>query len=239
MRFADAFRDEDFHRLAQELRPGVAEQLFRLCVDDRDVALTVDDHDRIRRRFEQAAELRFARLQLAQPPENRDVTLADGDQRLVISSTHHYADRNQRTFLPPAKSLHRDRASGEGAAQIGRGFAAEFIENRQVGNPPANSFLRREAEHRLCAAIPREYPTVVRHGKECVRRSIEEALRMRNISGRPQVVGHACQRAALLLRLRLGRAKPDGLFVVPYHMSWAEGCVWFESRSNSARALPR
>ena len=165
MRRTDTFRDEDFHRLAQELRPGIAEHPFGLCVDNRDVAVTVHDHDRIRRRFEQAPELRLARLQLAQASEHRGVTLADGDQRLVISSMHHHADRNQRTVLVPANSFYRDRAIVQGAAQIGRGFGAECVRNRQVGNPPADSFLRRETEHRLCAAVPREDATVVGHGQ--------------------------------------------------------------------------
>jgi hypothetical protein len=104
---------------------------------------------------------------------------------------HHYADRNQRTVLAPTKSFSRDSASGESAAQIGRGFAAEFVENRQVCDPPANSFLRRETEHRLCAAVPRENTTVVRHGQECVRRRIEEAPRVRKLSRGSSVVRHA------------------------------------------------
>ena len=117
MRFTDTFRDEDFHRLAQELRPRVAEQLFRLCVDDGDVAIAVDDHDGVRRRFEQAPEFRLAGLQLAQAPEHRRVTLADGDHRFVVGSMQHHLDGNQHAVLAPANGFYGDRTALHDLAQ--------------------------------------------------------------------------------------------------------------------------
>ena len=117
MRFADTLRDEDFHRLAQELCPRVAEQLFRLCVDDDDVAVAVDDHDGVGRRFEQAPEFRLAGLQLAQAPERRRVTLADGDHRFVLGSMQHHLDGNQHAVLTPANGFYGDRTALHDLAQ--------------------------------------------------------------------------------------------------------------------------
>ena len=176
MRFTDRLRDEDFHRLAQELCPRVAEQLFRLCVDDRDVAIAVDDHDGIRRRFEQAPEFRLAGLQLAQAPERRHVTLADGDQ-FVARSMQHHLDGNQHAVLAPANGFYGDRTALHDLAQADRGFAAEFVRNREIRNPPADSLFRRVAEHRLCTAIPGHNPAVLRNRQQCIRRRIQEMLR--------------------------------------------------------------
>jgi|HubBroStandDraft_1064217.scaffolds.fasta_scaffold206021_2 hypothetical protein len=50
---------DDLDRLSEELLSRVAEELFRLTVDDDDAAVFADDDERVRRCFEQIAKLRL------------------------------------------------------------------------------------------------------------------------------------------------------------------------------------
>ena len=95
-----------------------------------------------------------ARLRLVQASEHRGVTLANGDPRPVISSSHHDADRNQRIVLVPRTLRPRPRHCPWRSADRSR-LRRGVRQNRQVGDPPTDSFLRRETEHRLRAGSTR------------------------------------------------------------------------------------
>ena len=53
---AKAFRHQRLNRAAEQLHPGVAEEPLRLAVDLDDDPAPIDDHDRVRRGFEEAVE---------------------------------------------------------------------------------------------------------------------------------------------------------------------------------------
>jgi hypothetical protein len=62
VRRAEAVRQQDFDRLADQLPPWIAKPALTLSVDEDDPAVAVHDHDGIGRRFQQAAEERIRRL---------------------------------------------------------------------------------------------------------------------------------------------------------------------------------
>ena len=175
---------------------GVAEQLLGLRVDEHDVAVAVDDHDGVRRRLEQAPELRLAGLQLAQAPEHRRVTLADGDHRFVLGSMHHHLDGNQHAVLAPANGFYGDRTALRDLAQadrrLRRGASSGTVRS---AHPPADSLFRRVAEHRLCTAIPGQNPALLRYRQQRIRRHIQKAPGKRSNSRRSHIVRHRCPHA--------------------------------------------
>src|SRR4029450_5036791 len=61
--------DEDFDRVSEEFRAPIAEDPFRLRVDQDDVAALVDDDNSVRRRFQEPPELRFRFLTVADVPD--------------------------------------------------------------------------------------------------------------------------------------------------------------------------
>ena len=52
-------RDEKLDGLPHEFASGISEQFFRLGIDQRNLPVSVDDHHRIRRGFQQSAKLLF------------------------------------------------------------------------------------------------------------------------------------------------------------------------------------
>src|SRR5260370_29563258 len=50
-------RNQQRGRVAEQFVAGVAEEVCGLRIDQRDAAVATDDHHRVRRRFEQTAEL--------------------------------------------------------------------------------------------------------------------------------------------------------------------------------------
>src|SRR5437764_5717500 len=70
--------NEGLHRTADQVIAAVAEQPLRLSVDERDPAVAVDSHDRVRRRLQQPAELRLRALAIA------DVAHGGGDEPAVL-----------------------------------------------------------------------------------------------------------------------------------------------------------
>jgi hypothetical protein len=52
---AKARRNQRLDRVAEQLVATVAEELLGLRVDQRDAALSIDDHHRVGRRFDQTA----------------------------------------------------------------------------------------------------------------------------------------------------------------------------------------
>ena len=53
---AKSLRHQDLDRLTEQLLPAVAEQLFRLRVDQENEAVAIDDHQGIRNRLEHGLE---------------------------------------------------------------------------------------------------------------------------------------------------------------------------------------
>jgi hypothetical protein len=69
-----AFRHQLLDELAQQLRARIAEKLLRLSVYEHDVAIAVDDHDRVRRGLEQRPKLVFG------APAIRGISDRGGDE---------------------------------------------------------------------------------------------------------------------------------------------------------------
>ena len=64
-----AFRHQNLDRLAEQLLPAIAEQLFRLGVDEKNEAVAIDDHQGVRDRLEHGLKL----FHLCQPgPVKKD-----------------------------------------------------------------------------------------------------------------------------------------------------------------------
>ena len=55
MGLAEPFRHKKLHRLSKQLLAPIAEQIFRLGVDQHDLPAAVDNHHRIRSRLQQGA----------------------------------------------------------------------------------------------------------------------------------------------------------------------------------------
>src|SRR5260370_960830 len=66
---AEALGDQHLDGMAQQLLTRIAEQSFGLAVDQLDASLPVHDDDRVRCRFQQAAELLFCPLSLPDVPD--------------------------------------------------------------------------------------------------------------------------------------------------------------------------
>ncbi len=56
---AKSLGNEHLHRSTDQFGPRVAEQLFRLGVDQHDLAVAVDDHHGVRRRLQESTKLGF------------------------------------------------------------------------------------------------------------------------------------------------------------------------------------
>src|SRR5207244_4484336 len=83
---AESIGDEHLDPLADELIARIAEELLRLCVDEQDAAILVDDDHRIRRRFEETSELLLRLLSIA------DVSNRARHERLVFGLEGAQAD---------------------------------------------------------------------------------------------------------------------------------------------------
>ncbi len=77
---AEALGDQDFNRLAQEVFALVAEQLFRLAVDQHDLSVLADDDHGVRSRFQKPAQADVVRPLFLEAFQQGDVLYMGGQE---------------------------------------------------------------------------------------------------------------------------------------------------------------
>ena len=104
--------DEHLHLVAQKFLPRVAEELFRLRVDQDDLAVVVDDHHRVGRRLEQAAKFFLGAAAVG------DVAHRGADEHALLGSQRAEADLDRELGAVPAQALQVEPCSHRAHARV-------------------------------------------------------------------------------------------------------------------------